>query len=439
MSTRRLKTHGLWALGLVGAFLLGKQLQEGETDSQQSLKEGYSASSGSTRSSGAASQNKQGRSPSGRNTPSANQDHDLISGIFGSSTFSSDGMAALIEEAFKDPNPVKRRLAFSKLLEGMTPENVATMRDQLVAAGADREEWRDFNYAWGALAGADAFNEAMTADKKDLQSLISGWATVNPEGAIAMLGNLPEELAEQKARLENGIVAGLADRDRDEAASYVYQLAAEGRENAARLMETVAHEVLRSSGHEEASLWVASLDDGPMKGSAMNEIAERFVRSDPEASSAWIEKFASEDYAARAVREVGKEWAEKEPLAAVTWLDKLPEGEGQKAGLNSAFGDWEDKDPVAAGEYLMSMPNSPKRDSAISGFAIGYAYQDPETAIAWANDISDPTIRTLSLTRVGKAYFRRSPEEAKTWLLTSGLSPEAQAQIQQAPKRGTRR
>ena len=81
----------------------------------------------------------------------------------------------------------------------------------------------------------------------------------------------------------------------------------------------------------------------------------------------------------------------------------------------------------------MSMPDSPRRDSAISGFANGYAWQDPQTALAWANDIRDPNLRTQSLTRVGRAYFRRNPEEARTWLASSGLPAEVQAEIQ-APR-----
>ncbi|MFT6180505.1 MAG: hypothetical protein ACI9NQ_002055 [Paracoccaceae bacterium] len=436
METRFLKVHGLWAAGLVGAFLLGSKSQTQKSTLVQDR--GSNSSSRSERATGARSASVEGgisARTSSRNGHSAPETEDLLSQLFNASSFSVNGIETLSKEAFSDPNPVKRRLAFSKLLAGMTPENAAAMRDQLTALGAGGSEWRDFNYAWGALAGEDAFTNALSSDKRDLESLISGWAAVDPSGAIAMISNLPENLADQKGRLENGIVAGLADRDRDEAFNYVSTLAAEGRKDAPRLMEIVANEVIRKGGPEEASVWVAGLADGPLKGSAMNEVAERYVRNDPEAASQWIEKFATEDYAARAVREVGKEWAEKEPLAAVTWLDKLPEGEGQKAGLNSAFGDWEDKDPVAAGEYLMSMPSSSKRDSAIAGFAAGYAYQDPETAIAWARDISDPNLRNQSLTRVGEAFFRRSPEEAKAWLPESGLSPEAQTAIQQPRRR----
>lgn len=346
--------------------------------------------------------------------------------------------SALAKMAIKDPNQVMRRLAFAKLLESLTAENAAQIRQQLADLGAGGQELRDFNYAWGALAGKEAFTSAALGDKRDLESVISGWAAVDPDGAIAMLDQLPEELAGEQRRLESGLVAGLADRDQDQAADFVQTLAAAGNENAGRLMNVVIGEVLREEGHEEASVWVEGIDDGPLKGVAMDRIAGRYVRDNPEAASRWIEQFAAEDYAAGAVREVGKEWAEKNPIAAVTWLDQLPEGEGQKAGLNAAFGDWEDSDPAAAGQYLNSMPDSPKRDSAISGFAIGLAYQEPATAVAWASDIKDPQLRNNALARTGQIYFERNPEGAKAWLAASGLPAGLQTKIQ-TPQRRRRR
>jgi hypothetical protein len=297
MNTKVLKVHGLWALGLVAAFGLGTHWQTQQELSTQKIAQKKSAEFGPSGSRRTDSEQSGNRSASTRGGRSANESAALLSQVFDGATISADGMETLAKEALRDPNPIKRRLAFSKLLEGLTPENAAAIRDQLADLNANGTEWRDFNYAWGALAGADAFQNALTGEKRDLQSLISGWAAVDPSGAMAMLGNLPEELADQKASLENGIVAGLADRDRDEAANYVYQLATEGRKDTARLMETVADEVLRESGHEEAANWVKTLGDGPLKGSAMNQVAERFVRIDPEAASEWIEEFAGEDYA----------------------------------------------------------------------------------------------------------------------------------------------
>ncbi len=438
MNFKLLKTHGPWAVGLVGAFFLGTKWELPSNNENPTEAESASSSRNLPSTSSFSSKDSNPKTSSSRSAQSKPASDDIISDIFNAATLSQDGIEALTTEALRDPNQIKRRLAFSRLLTGMTTGNASSIRDQLIASGAGGQEWRDFNYAWGAIAGEEAFLNSSTNEKRDLQSLISGWAAQDPAGAIAMLNALPENLADQKTKLQDGIVAGLADRDRDEATNYVVSLAAAGRKDVSRLMETVTNEVLREGGTQEASDWVSTLDDGPLKGTAMNKIAERYVRADPNAAAAWVAQFADQDYATRAITEVGKEWAEKEPLAAVTWLDNLPEGNGQKSGLNSAFGDWEDKDPVAAGEYLLTMPQSPKRDSAISGFANGYAYQDPETAIAWAQDISDPGLKNQTLTRAGQAYFRRNPEAAREWLPSSGLSPEIQAKIQ-TPRDSRRR
>jgi hypothetical protein len=430
VDSKFLVRNGLWGVGLVAAYLVGS--------SQNSTKAPEDSTTSAPRSLSikrAGDPSSDPSSSSSRTRTSRSEERGELSQIFEISRLSNIGIEALTKEALNDPNPVKRRLAFSRLLEGMTVENSAAIRDELVSLGAGRQEWQDFNYAWGAIAGQDAFTNSTMSEKRDLEAVISGWAATDPAGAIAMLANLPEDIADQKSQLERGIVSGLADRDQNEAAKYVYSLASEGREDAPRLMGIVASEVLRKDGSESAARWTESLADGLVKGSAMNEVAGRYVREDPEAASSWIAQFAAEEYAASAVAEVGKEWAEKEPLTAVTWLDNLPEGQGQKNGLNAAFGDWEDKDPVAAGEYLLTMAESPKRDAAIKGFAEGVAWQDPQIALAWALDITNPQIRGESITRVGHAYFRRNPEAAQEWLTNSGFSAEMQNAIKNPPRR----
>ncbi|MDA7518543.1 hypothetical protein N8522_01025 [Akkermansiaceae bacterium] len=423
------KSKGLWILGMATAFGVGTQWGEFTSpESRASRDDDRRSPRISTRSDSESSAGLSGRSSSSLSDRQGAAGSSLTE-IFSASTLSSDGLEALAKEAFKDPNPVKRRLAFARLLEGISLENGLEMRNQLEALGADRQNWQEFHYAWGAIAGKSAFSDAVNSGKHDLEALISGWAAVDPSSAISMLSELPEELQDQKNRLENGIVSGLADRDPEEAVAYINTLVAGGREDAARLMGVVANEVLRGGDTTAAAAWAANLTNGPLKGEAMKEVAERYARSDPQAASDWIAPYAAEDFAANAIREVGRNWAREEPLTAVTWLDNLPAGNGQKSGLNSAFGDWEDKDPLAASEYLLSMPSSAKRDSAVSGFARGYAWQNPENAIAWAQDISDPGLRDQTLTQVGEAYFRRKPDEARAWLPESGLSPAMQEQV----------
>ncbi len=358
-----------------------------------------------------------------------NRPDSELEGLFGRIVPASGNLDALAEQALKDPNPITRRLAFSRLLEALTPENAESVRAKLVTLGADGGEWRDFHYSWGAISGKAAFDHASTSDEPDLAATMTGWAAANPAEALAMLGNLTPEMQGQRDELTASVVSGIAHHNPDTATDLVLRLGLEGNGRAGNLMEMVASETLRTQGPERASQWAESLPAGPLKGTAMGRIAQSYVRKDPAAAAKWAERFADQEYAARSIEVIGERWVQSDPAAAVGWLENLPPGGGQSAGLRSAFSDWEDRDPAAAGEYLLAMPRSAQRDSAISGFAAGYAWQDPQLAIAWAQDIGDPALRETSLTRVGQAFFRRDPDGARAWLETSGLPAEVRQQI----------
>jgi hypothetical protein len=421
---RTLIIHGCWALAAVSAFNLGWQRGGTGSESKADLE---------TRTDLSASTKFQGDpQPDTRNNRSGTQrDHpnSRLEGLFGKVASGSGSLEMLAAQALRDPNPITRRLAFSRLLEALTPENAEAIRAQMVALGADDDQWRDFQYSWGAIAGKTAFDHASQSKERDLASTMTGWAAANPSEALAMLNNLPEGIKGQRDELTASIIAGLSHRDAAMATDLVLKLGREGNANAGNLIEIVAKETLRTLGTEQATLWAEALPDGPLKGTAIGRIAESYANKDPQAAAKWAERFASKDYASGAIEEIGGSWAEKDPLAAVGWLEKLPASSGQAAGLSRAFGDWEDSDPAAAGQYLLAMPNSTQRDSAISGFATGYAWQNPQLAIAWAQDIQDPKLRLTSLTRAGFAYFRRDPAGAQAWMQNSGLPAETQQQI----------
>jgi hypothetical protein len=422
----KLMIHGFWALAMIVALSLGwrsnrpgsesgTQAEDRSRISQTGVNQGDSP--GESRNSRSAGRELGSRSDS------------ALEGLFGKIVSDSSNLESLANQALKDPNPITRRLAFSRLLEALTSENAETIRSQLVSLGADAEQWRDFHYSWGAISGKAAFDHAMQSEEQDLAASMTGWAAANPGEALAILNNLPQEVEGQRDELIASIVTGLTHRDKSTATDLVLKLEKEGNGRAGNLIEIVAREAIRMQGAEQASIWAESLPDGAMKGTAMGRIAESFVRKNPLAAAKWSERFADKEYASNAIEQIGGRWAESDPVAAVAWLESLPAGNGQKAGLTRAFGDWEDRDPAAAGEYLLAMPNSAKRDSAISGFAMGYAWQNPQLAIAWAQDIQDPALRQSSLTRAGQAFFRRDPSGAKAWMENSGLSPEAQQQI----------
>jgi hypothetical protein len=421
--------HGCWAVVVIAAFSLGsRKAGSASVTADTGRTDGLTVAA---RSDGSAPEIR-----SSRNSKSSRESgtESSLSALFGSIASASGNLNALAEQAMRDPNPIKRRLAFSRLLEALTPENAESIRTQLVSLGASDDQWRDFHYSWGAISGKAAFDHAATTDEPDLAATMTGWAAANPAEALAMLNNLPQEMQGQRDELTASVVSGLAHHDPAMATDLVLRLGREGSRNAGDLMEIVARETLRTKGPEQASQWAELLPDGPLKGTAMGRIAESYATKDPKAAAQWAQRFAANDYASQTIEVIGGRWAQSDPVAAVGWLENLPAGSGQIAGLRNAFGDWEDRDPAAAGQYLLAMPPSPKRDSAISGFATGYAWQNPQLAIAWAQDIADPTVRQNSLVRSGQAYFTRDPDGARAWLATSGLPADAQ-QLVTTPNR----
>ena len=423
--------HGTWGLVAAAAFGAGVLFKSGPPSAGDAGKQADRPGGNA----GPSAREQRSARPTGQQGDREGADGGLVSRALGK-PFRGEPVDLLVEQAFGDPNPVTRRLAFSRLLESLTPENALAVREQIIElGGTEGSKWHDFNYAWGAVAGQEAFDFGRESPERDMEAALSGWAAAKPDEAIALLDSLPEELADQRGKLTASVVEGLADYDQNMATDYVLRLVKEGQEGAEGLITSVANEVFRANGPDGASQWLANLPEGSVKEGAMTRVAHRYMGRDPEAAAAWVGEYAQEEFATRAIGDIGKAWAARNPVGAVDWLNELPESTGQLNGLRYSFGDWEDRDPVAAGEYLMQMPASDQRDAAISGFANGYAWQDPETAIAWAQDIGNPELRERSLIRSGQAYLRRNPEAARTWLETSGLSAEAQQQVLNPPRR----
>ncbi|QTN33635.1 hypothetical protein HZ994_15395 [Akkermansiaceae bacterium] len=430
MSGKSLKLHLLWGLAAIGAYALGSVIASRPAESSAAV--GRETGDGTRATNGGLSRPDGNESATRRTRSQRDADaaeRSRISELFGAFKAGSVSLDELAKQAFKDPNPITRRLAFGELLASMTPENAAELREKLLAYGARETEWNDFNYSWGAMAGREALEVAAASKEDDLSAVMSGWAAANPTEAMALLTNLPENMVNYRSQIAEALVAGLADTDTSLATSLALRLAQEGTGRADRMIVGIASEVLRMQGGAAASVWASGLPDGAAKGAAMSRIAGDFAREDAQAAAKWVEGFASDSFASRAVAEVGTELGRQDPDMAVNWLESLPAGPGQSEGFRNVMGDWEDTNPQAASAYLAGMPQSPQRDAAISGFASGYAWQNPKASIEWAQDISDPSLRQRTLIRAGQAYYNREPEAARAWLESSGLPAESRWQV----------
>lgn len=357
------------------------------------------------------------------------------------SELSSEEIEALSRQSVKDPSPLGRSLAMSKLLDQVTSSNALVIQQQLEQMGAEGDGMRLFQYAWGEVDGAAATEHALAIENKDqrekfLRYSISGWATADPDSAIGFART--QDSGDHDDNAMRGLIEGLSDYNINYATNFIYQLANEGDERTARFLSSVSYEALRNGGFVGATRWGDALPNGGPKASVLDQIANRYVREDPEAAARWASKYANQEYAARVIEEVGDEWAERDPVNAVAWLETIPEGPGKEQAMRSALNEWTQRDPMAASQYLIEMPESKTRDHAVNGFALRLSGEDPEAAVIWAETIGDDGLRSQAITRAGQQWFRRDSKAASEWLANAGLSDEIQKAVQNPPRRRDR-
>ncbi|MCP4848634.1 MAG: hypothetical protein GY899_11880 [Verrucomicrobiaceae bacterium] len=454
---KNLLLHGAWIIAAILSFNIGaKFFPAGGNDDKERMATG--ARKGSADERGSLAVGKGGSSKaSAKRSGGDGVDSGSLEVVKRKLT---DGdIESLGEQLRKGTNPIERRFAFTALLAGLTAENALQVRKQIEHMDHRSAEFREFHYAWGAVGGADAVMFGADTEEDDMSPALTGWASADPEAALAWFNNLDMEnnagfdalLKDRKipaaaltGHLMRGLVQGLADANPDTASRFVQDMVASGHEGAEGMIHIVAGAVMRSDSPADAALWSEGLPEGKMRDMAMHRMAGHFARSDPEAAASWAGNFSSQPESAGVIAEVGQNWAARDAQAAVDWLGSLPAGNGQNAGMHRALGQWAQRDPTAASEHLSSMAASDAKDAAVSGFSRRLAWENPQAAMSWAESIGSDDQRTESIISVGRAWSKRDASGAAEWMVSSGVSEDVQQAILNPPKdegaaRGRRR
>jgi len=300
-------------------------------------------------------------------------------------------------------NPLDRRALFDQLLQGLTVENAKVMRAQIVHLDSESSEFRDFHYAWGAIAGQEAVLNGAETRERDMATTLAGWAGADPDAALAYFNGLSDE-ERKNNELKWGTAHGLADADPNLAVQFALAQHEGGDRDAGRLIDLAAREVLRSGDFADAAQWATTIPEGPMQAAAISRVS--------------------------------REYADENPVEASQWASTLPAGDGKNKALWNSFREWAGEDPEAAAGKLNSMNSSPERDSATYGYANRIAWEDPAAAIDWASTIANDNTRQRAIIDSARTFYRKDPEAAKQWLTTSGLNEKQQAEITRNRGRG---
>lgn len=296
---------------------------------------------------------------------------DILASTRGARPLGAEQLRTLVRAAVKSADPVDRRRAFDRLLAEMqspslTLERALTIRNAMLREGAGREEWRLFDYAWGANSPADAVAYLDEIPEQHLTSflgnMIPGLASTNPQAAFDLFSGLDPGV---RTKIRNRLFEGLVDHDIETATGYTYELSMEEGKYDWRPMDQLAKEIFREVGLDAMQQWAERLPEGPPRGSA----------------------------------------------------------------LSSVFGHWTGADPQAAVRQVMNMEPSFDRDFALNGLTAALAHKDGEAAVLWAAEIENPGLQEIALTRAAETWLRNDPEAAIDWLPSSGLSEKIRLDI----------
>lgn len=324
-------------------------------------------------------------------------------------------------------NPLRRRAALGQLLEGMNEKNAMLVREQIVHFSERSPEFQDFHFAWGAMSGVEAVTMGADTKEKDMAATMTGWASVDPVGALSWYDALDEN--RRKCRdVTFGMLKGLASSDLAFATDFVVGKLGEGNEYAGEMMGVLKDKMLESEPLPVAAEWAVALPEGTVRDEMLMGVTGEFVKKDPREAANWAATLAGTEGEQIQSLVAGK-WAKEDPVASLAWAQKLPDGFGKNASVGAVVSEWAGEDVDAVSEFLNEMPRTIDRDSAVEAFSARIAGQDPHSAIAWADEIQDSETRRSALIHAGRALMKQNAGEGREWLKGSGLTDDIRSEI----------
>ena len=377
--------HFIWALVAITTFVVGSKINSSNPEQSAELKRGLQNSSSSRRVVVSA---ENGSNPRAKSTRSKTKSRSKTEE---SGTLTEEGIAEL-GAIFKDGNLIERRLAFAEMLKQLTPDNARQLREQIAHMSQDSAEFREFHYAWGAIAGDEAILHGKDTPKRDMAASLAGWASEDPKSAMAYFDTLSAEEQGDGTHMKWGAAFGLADADPQLAAEFAVGRSQNGDKDADKMIHIAAAAALKSGDQEEVTQWASNIPEGDLQNTAFQRIAGDYAKEDP--------------------------------AKAVEWASNLPEGEGKDHAVGSSFHQWANRDPKEAANAISTLP-SDQQDSATYGYATSVVHKEPVAGVQWAANIKDPEARTNAMVDTGRVFYRRDREAAQEWLATSNLSEES--------------
>lgn len=302
--------------------------------------------------------------------------------------------------------------------------------------------------------------------------LVERWATLDPDAAMAYLGNieslrlrdratgmiletwgrsdpaaamawLNQHAAGTPTRTLNqrvlSVIEGYAQSDPGGAFHYSTSLpedTAAQRELKSRALRDVMRQMVGQEKISEAVTLLNALPDGNTRTNAFGDLIQEWAQYDPYGAAQHI-NILGEDAASEAKRALVRSWAQYDPEAAASWLSSLSPNDPEIGNLvTSLVGNWTRYDLEASAAWLNQMPPSPEIDRAVAIYTFRSAQEDPAGAMSWAESITRDETRNRLMTRVAAEWRQQDPQAFQAYLDSTDLPEDQKTRLQNAQSGG---
>ena len=316
-------------------------------------------------------------------------------------------------------DPIDRTAAFLALLRRLDRTNAYELLDAFEQGefGFDRgREYGLFLYAWGQVDGPAAAKHLQEKGgngwdrMRDMQGVMSGWATRDPDGAVAWAR---ENWKGEENPYLVGVINGLAKSDLARATALAESLPYGRVRGQAADILVDGH---LQKGEQAAMDWAESLTDEKLRAGIIQRVGLKVGQKDPALASDWVLAHTAAEKKSETVAMIMDSWGRMDPASAATWVEGQSDPALKSESTARLTGVWARRDAEAAGQWLSKQTPGPALDPALESYARAVRREDPAKALQWAGAITDTEKRRQSLERLMAEWTERDPDAARAFL-----------------------
>ena len=330
--------------------------------------------------------------------------------------------ARYIESIYFHPDPATRTRQWLDYIRSLSQSEKEQVLDEVIRLGmedstklhADRDM---FHMLLVEVARKDPaaelarYSEKHGPNRDIWKEILTFWAATDPKAALNWAGDDPSLLP--------AIIKGIAQTDPDRATELLRGI--DGTRERERALNVLAsHQIKRSE--ETAKNWASTLDDTTLRRKAVNRVAEKLSRKDPQGTAQWLMTNPGGS-ASSAMRVVMARVARTNPETAIAYLSAIDDESLRRYALRGVA---QEKAKLSVDEATALIESYPGTvtDEFLDRTAGGADGGNTAFAIRVTQLIKDPALRRKMLHQRTHNWITRDHEAALAWIERNDLPEE---------------